>query len=85
MFFIYNDSSGTLGINLDRWTLSHGGADHEKMKPASQFKKIDYPKPDGKLSFDLLSSVALSGKILLGKTDSNLIQEPVTTVINLLI
>ena len=31
------------------------------MKPAKDFKKIEYPKPDGKLSFDLLSSVALSG------------------------
>lgn len=31
------------------------------MKPASECKKIDYPKPDGKISFDLLSSVALSG------------------------
>ena len=52
---------GTFGINLDRWTLSHGGTDHERMKPAAGFKKINYPKPDGKLSFDLLSSVALSG------------------------
>jgi len=53
--------SGTLGIDLEKWTLSHGGADHDKMKPAKDFKKIEYPKPDGKLSFDLLSGVALSG------------------------
>jgi len=52
---------GTLGIDLEKWTLSHGGADHDKMKPAKDFKKIEYPKPDGKLSFDLLSGVALSG------------------------
>ena len=52
---------GTFGIDLEKWTLSHGGADHEKMKPAKDFQKIEYPKPDGKLSFDLLSSVALSG------------------------
>ena len=31
------------------------------MKPADQFKPIDYPKPDGKISFDLLTSVALTG------------------------
>ena len=30
------------------------------MKPADQCKKIDYPKPDGKLSFDKLSSVFVS-------------------------
>jgi electron-transferring-flavoprotein dehydrogenase len=30
------------------------------MKPANQCKKIDYPKPDGKLSFDKLSSVFVS-------------------------
>lgn len=52
---------GTFGMNLEKWTLSHGGADHEKMKPAKDFEKIEYPKPDGKISFDLLSSVALSG------------------------
>ena len=53
---------GTFGLNLDRWTLSHGGADHSKMKPAKECEKIEYPKPDGVISFDLLSSVALSGK-----------------------
>ncbi len=34
--------------------------DHESLKPASAFKPIDYPKPDGKLSFDKTSSVYLS-------------------------
>lgn len=43
------------------WTLSHGGADHTKLKPADQFKPIEYPKPDNKVTFDLLSSVALTG------------------------
>ncbi|WP_418648329.1 electron transfer flavoprotein-ubiquinone oxidoreductase [Thauera butanivorans] len=41
------------------WTL-HNSADHTALKPASQCPKIDYPKPDGKLSFDRLSSVFLS-------------------------
>ncbi len=41
------------------WTL-HNSADHDKLKLAAECPKIDYPKPDGKLSFDRLSSVFLS-------------------------
>lgn len=41
------------------WTLRHH-ADHTAMKPAIDSKKIDYPKPDGKISFDKTSSVYLS-------------------------
>ena len=37
------------------------GADNTHTKPAAECKPIDYPKPDGKISFDLLSSVALTG------------------------
>jgi electron-transferring-flavoprotein dehydrogenase len=43
------------------WTLQHHVPDSESLKPAKESKAIDYPKPDGKVSFDLLSSVALSG------------------------
>lgn len=43
------------------WTLSHGGPDNAKLKPADQCKPIEYPKPDNKITFDLLSSVALTG------------------------
>eukprot|EP00128_Syssomonas_multiformis_P000032 Colp12_sorted_trinity150504_noHs@16189 len=43
------------------WTLHHKTPDHTALKPAAECKEIEYPKPDGKLSFDLLSSVALSG------------------------
>jgi len=42
------------------WTLSDPKPDHEGMKLASEAKKIDYPKPDGVLSFDKPSSVFLS-------------------------
>ncbi len=42
------------------WTLKHGIPDHAKLKPASECPKIDYPKPDGVLTFDRLSSVFLS-------------------------
>ncbi len=41
------------------WTL-HNTADHTKLKPAAECKSIDYPKPDGVLTFDRLSSVFLS-------------------------
>ena len=41
-------------------TLRDKNPDHSYMKPASEFEKIDYPKPDGKLSFDKPSSVFLS-------------------------
>ncbi|WP_306766918.1 electron transfer flavoprotein-ubiquinone oxidoreductase [Halomonas marinisediminis] len=34
--------------------------DHAALKPAGEFEKIEYPKPDGKLSFDKPSSVFLS-------------------------
>jgi len=41
------------------WTLANH-ADNLTLKPADQSKKIDYPKPDGVLTFDLLSSVYLT-------------------------
>lgn len=41
------------------WTLRNR-ADHTTLRPAAECPKIDYPKPDGKLSFDRLSSVFLS-------------------------
>ncbi|HLO62461.1 MAG TPA: electron transfer flavoprotein-ubiquinone oxidoreductase [Azonexus sp.] len=42
------------------WTLHHKTPDYAKLKPASACPKIDYPKPDGALTFDRLSSVFLS-------------------------
>ena len=41
-------------------TWSHGKADHEATEPAAKHAPIDYPKPDGKITFDKLSSVYLS-------------------------
>jgi len=41
------------------WTLHHH-PDHSQLKPARDFRPIDYPKPDGKLTFDRLSSVYIS-------------------------
>ena len=43
------------------WTLHMDHPDHACLKPAKECKKIDYPKPDGKLSFDLMTDLARSG------------------------
>jgi len=48
-----------LGLRLP-WTLRHKKADHECLRPAAEFQPIQYPKPDGVLSFDKPSSVFLS-------------------------
>ena len=50
-----------LGLGaLVPWTLRHGKPDNETLKPAAQMPRIDYPKYDGTLTFDKLSSVFLS-------------------------
>ncbi|MGT2470046.1 electron transfer flavoprotein-ubiquinone oxidoreductase [Paraburkholderia terrae] len=59
---------GTLMVGIEQkllggnvpWTLHHQRWDHEMLIPASQCKPIEYPKPDGKLTFDRLSSVFIS-------------------------
>jgi electron-transferring-flavoprotein dehydrogenase len=59
---------GTLMVGIDQvvfggkapWTLHHAHADHETLKPKSEAAPIAYPKPDGKLTFDRLSSVFIS-------------------------
>ncbi|KAL1921552.1 uncharacterized protein VTP21DRAFT_11268 [Calcarisporiella thermophila] len=43
------------------FTFHHKGPDYAQLKPASQFKPIDYPKPDGVITFDLLESVSRTG------------------------
>ena len=42
------------------WTLRHDKPDHETLAPAAEMPKIDYPKYDGVLTFDKLSSVFVS-------------------------
>jgi electron-transferring-flavoprotein dehydrogenase len=43
------------------FTLKHKHADHETLKLSNRMAKIEYPKPDGKISFDKNSSVYLTG------------------------
>lgn len=59
---------GTLYTGIDQvllrgkapWTLSHGHADHETLRKAADSKPIDYPKPDGKITFDKLTNLSFS-------------------------
>ena len=51
--------AGLTGRNILR-TWKHGKTDAEATGKAAAFKPIDYPKPDGKLSFDRLTNVAFS-------------------------
>jgi len=60
--------TGTLMVGIDQvlfrgkapWTLRHHHADHETLTRKSLSQEIHYPKPDGVLSFDRLSSVFVS-------------------------
>ncbi len=49
-----------LGMKSPPWTIHRPLPDHLYLKPAAECAKIDYPKPDGKLTFDRLSSVFVS-------------------------
>lgn len=50
-----------LGRGLEPWTYNHGHTDHNSTEVKTKHQPIEYPKPDGELTFDLLSSVALTG------------------------
>jgi len=49
-----------IGIASPPWTLHATEPDHTRLRPAAECTPIAYPKPDGKLSFDKLSSVFIS-------------------------
>jgi electron-transferring-flavoprotein dehydrogenase len=49
-----------LGIKHPPWTIHRTQADHTTLRLASEMPQINYPKPDGKLTFDRLSSVFIS-------------------------
>ena len=60
--------TGTIMVGIDQvlfrgkapWTLHHAHADHETLKKKTEVAPISYPKPDGVLTFDRLSSVFVS-------------------------
>ncbi|WP_430407595.1 electron transfer flavoprotein-ubiquinone oxidoreductase [Hydrogenophaga sp.] len=49
-----------IGIASPPWTLRNSTPDHAKLRPAAEMPKISYPKPDGQITFDKLSSVFVS-------------------------
>lgn len=51
----------TVTNGREPWTLVHKARDSEKTKPKDLFKPIEYPRKDGKLTFDLLTNLARSG------------------------
>ena len=59
---------GTAMVGIDQvlfrgkapWTLQHDYADHETLTPKSEAKPIQYPKPDGVLTFDRLTDLSFS-------------------------
>jgi len=67
-WFKYGLRVGTLMNGLEQfglrgsmpWTVRRDKPDHAYLKPAAECQPIDYPKPDGKLTFDRLSSVFIS-------------------------
>ena len=66
--FKYGLKLGTILTGIDQiflrgkapWTLKHGEPDHCSLQEKTKAKKINYPKPDGKISFDRLTNVSFS-------------------------
>ena len=49
-----------MGVKSPPWTIHRTEPDHARLKPAAECPQITYPKPDGKITFDRLSSVFIS-------------------------
>jgi electron-transferring-flavoprotein dehydrogenase len=56
---LINAGFETVTRGLMPWTLKNH-ADHTQLKKANESKKIDYPRPDGVITFDILTSVSFS-------------------------
>jgi electron-transferring-flavoprotein dehydrogenase len=60
--------AGSLLVGIDQvvfggnapWTFHHPGPDHEQLRPKGDCEPIAYPRPDGTITFDRLSSVFVS-------------------------
>jgi electron-transferring-flavoprotein dehydrogenase len=58
---LYSGLDAYILRGMTPWTFKHGKPDYATTKLADQCQKIEYPKPDGKISFDILTSVNRSG------------------------
>ncbi|MFP4313442.1 MAG: electron transfer flavoprotein-ubiquinone oxidoreductase [Alphaproteobacteria bacterium] len=58
-FGLFNAVWETISLGMSPWTLKNH-ADHKQLKPADACEKIEYPKPDGVLTFDRLTNVSFS-------------------------
>ena len=59
--FLYSGITGHLLKGKEPWTFRHSHVDSETTGKKSAYEQIEYPKPDGILSFDLLTNLARSG------------------------
>ncbi|KAF7638421.1 FAD_binding_2 domain-containing protein [Meloidogyne graminicola] len=57
----YTGTFYAFGRGKEPWTFKHGHSDNECIELKQKHSPIEYPKPDGKITFDLLSSVHLTG------------------------
>jgi len=58
---MYSGLEAFIFRGMEPWTFKHGYRDHETTRPADQCPKIEYPKPDGEITFDILTSVSRTG------------------------
>jgi len=58
---LYTGVNWLITRGKEPWTWHYKHADHECTRKASESTRINYPKPDGKLSFDLLTNLSRSG------------------------
>ncbi|KAF4964475.1 hypothetical protein FSARC_7603 [Fusarium sarcochroum] len=58
---MYSGLEAYIFKGLVPWTLKHKTPDHASTLPADKVPKIEYEKPDGKLTFDILTSVSRTG------------------------
>jgi electron-transferring-flavoprotein dehydrogenase len=58
-FGLINAAWETITMGLSPWTFKNH-ADHTQLKPAKDCTPIEYPKPDGVISFDLLTNLSFS-------------------------
>lgn len=58
---VYSGLATHITKGREPWTLTHTTRDADETEEATKYEKIDYPAPDGKLTFDLLTNLQRSG------------------------